>query len=1180
MNYFSYLRFLIFVIFLWVGATDVQGQCCTNCPVELPDVQHTTGYINMTVGGAVNNDLSHANQGVCGVTVSFKHDYLGDLRIKLVSPAGQSVTLIGPIGLFEFTDSSFWEVSFVPCGSTPQPDPGHLPKFNNNNQWGISGHFTGSYYPNNGCLEDFNTGPVNGEWTLEWEDGQPDDVGEFFDYSIVFCDNTGVDCSTCSAEGGTIGGTDSIKVCYGSPILANIDVTPFFTNGELPPSPADEYGYTYVVVDDGQIVDVNTEPDLSGYAGGTYQICGLSYALEDSLVLPQIGDDYDALVDSVMSVTASYCADMSNNCITVVIFPPTSEITIDSLICPGESVLWGGVVYSSPGLYKKTINDPVTGCAQDVYLNLQVNTDLTKPFFTQVGPICVNDNPVTLPDTSLNGIKGAWDVNPIVPNTVGESWHLFTPDAGQCADTTSMVVRVAAPPNLTASALGAITCKDPSIQLVGQSDDPHTNDYDWVAPNGAHLQGGTVWVDQPGDYILVGDNTAFSCPGSTSVTVDIDTTQPLVFFSVGEISCLEPFAEIIPDAVGQNYDFVWTFPDQSSSIESKLSGLSEGGDYQAQVTGWNGCVSDYTLTVPVDTLKPDLQASVGNPIDCNHSTTQLLAASTTSNVAFDWSGPNNLKSNLSEITVSTSGDYELKIIGGNGCFRDTVLTVLLDTATVSLNPLALDTIDCNHATVALAASVPANVEATWYGLDGLPMGAGANVNVSSPGVYKIEGKNTTNGCIREEWIPVTADLEVPIITLEIDGVIDCYDDIVPVSLHSNRPFTQVEWMGNQLYVQDSTDITIREPGDYEVSLIGDNGCEGKQTFEIGLDTTAPVVVAESRFLVTCNNNRGWLDVTAGSSNPSNTYQWISLGNGTVIDAGDSISTFVEGLGLYQLTVFNLENGCSYIDSVEVEKDSNVPKNLVTDIIDVQCYDYANGAIVIKNILGGTGPYVYRIGNGPFGQNSIFKGLEGGEYILSIEDANGCTLADTVRIDEPEPMYLDLGPDLQIKLGDEVNVVASFDAQDRVDSIYWNMVLDSTCVGDPNCYSQHFEPASSLELIATLVDTAGCEVSDQMEVFVDDAPNVYVPTVFSPNGDGYNDELVVYSGQGVAKILDFMVADRWGNQLFYQRELASGQGWNGISRGQYVASGVYVYQFKVVLSNGVVVPFVGDFTLVR
>ena len=34
----------------------------------------------------------------------------------------------------------------------------------------IPGNFTGSYYPFNGCLEDFNTGPVNGNWILSLED--------------------------------------------------------------------------------------------------------------------------------------------------------------------------------------------------------------------------------------------------------------------------------------------------------------------------------------------------------------------------------------------------------------------------------------------------------------------------------------------------------------------------------------------------------------------------------------------------------------------------------------------------------------------------------------------------------------------------------------------------------------------------------------------------------------------------------------------------------------------------------------------------------------------------------------------------------------------------------------------------------------------------------------------------
>ncbi|MFM8489060.1 MAG: proprotein convertase P-domain-containing protein, partial [Bacteroidota bacterium] len=146
--------------------------------------------------------LGQNGQGVCGVNMSFDHEYLGDLSIVLTSPGGQSVTLVGPIGLFGPTDFTTWNIGFVPCGDTPTPDPGFSNQWNNNQPWGTFGNYTGTYYPSSGCLENFNSGPVNGTWTLTVTDGQGNDVGNFLNYEIIFCDPDGILCISCDADAG------------------------------------------------------------------------------------------------------------------------------------------------------------------------------------------------------------------------------------------------------------------------------------------------------------------------------------------------------------------------------------------------------------------------------------------------------------------------------------------------------------------------------------------------------------------------------------------------------------------------------------------------------------------------------------------------------------------------------------------------------------------------------------------------------------------------------------------------------------------------------------------------------------------------------------------------------------------------------------------------------------------
>lgn len=169
---------------------------CNNCPSVIPDL--SIGDYRFSVVQADNNDLSSGMQGVCGVRVQFNHEYLGDLVMELISPAGQKVQLVGPNGFWGPTDNTVWDIGFVPCAAIAIPDPGFDPSWNSSQPWGNGANYTGSYYPDFGCLEDFNLGTVTGEWTLRVFDFQANDVGNILGFEVVFCNETGVACFGCT----------------------------------------------------------------------------------------------------------------------------------------------------------------------------------------------------------------------------------------------------------------------------------------------------------------------------------------------------------------------------------------------------------------------------------------------------------------------------------------------------------------------------------------------------------------------------------------------------------------------------------------------------------------------------------------------------------------------------------------------------------------------------------------------------------------------------------------------------------------------------------------------------------------------------------------------------------------------------------------------------------------------
>lgn len=120
---------------------------------------------------------------------------------------------------------------------------------------------------------------------------------------------------------------------------------------------------------------------------------------------------------------------------------------------------------------------------------------------------------------------------------------------------------------------------------------------------------------------------------------------------------------------------------------------------------------------------------------------------------------------------------------------------------------------------------------------------------------------------------------------------------------------------------------------------------------------------------------------------------------------------------------------------------------------------------------------------------------------------------------------------------------------------------------------------------TLTVTNECGQFDYaVEVIIKDCGcNIYVPNIFSPNGDGWNDALEVFTGCDFPfRMLRFAVFDRWGNNLYIATEGTSVR-WDGSYKGQIMPNGVYVWILEYeIVRNGTAERFVrsGDISILK
>ncbi|HEX2898339.1 MAG TPA: PKD domain-containing protein, partial [Bacteroidia bacterium] len=90
------------------------------------------------------------------------------------------------------------------------------------------------------------------------------------------------------------------------------------------------------------------------------------------------------------------------------------------------------------------------------------------------------------------------------------------------------------------------------------------------------------------------------------------------------------------------------------------------------------------------------------------------------------------------------------------------------------------------------------------------------------------------------------------------------------------------------------------------------------------------------------------------------------------------------------------------------------------------------------------------------------------------------------------------------------------------------------------------------------NAAGCMVRDTLGPYEVRLPDLFVPNVFSPNGDGVNDVFLVnYNGD---QPFGLTILDRWGARAYQGNRKT--MGWDGLVNGQLAPDGVYYYHLRI------------------
>ncbi|MBK8442090.1 MAG: gliding motility-associated C-terminal domain-containing protein [Sphingobacteriales bacterium] len=225
----------------------------------------------------------------------------------------------------------------------------------------------------------------------------------------------------------------------------------------------------------------------------------------------------------------------------------------------------------------------------------------------------------------------------------------------------------------------------------------------------------------------------------------------------------------------------------------------------------------------------------------------------------------------------------------------------------------------------------------------------------------------------------------------------------------------------------------------------------------------------------------------------------------------------------------------------------------------QCFGDNNASISI-DVFNGTPPYLYSLNNADWVSSSIFENLTAGTYHLEVEDAQGCRSIADITIEEPEEIWLNIGGDATIQLGETWQFSPQTNASNAV--YQWQ---ESPFLSCNDCAAPLVIPTETAEYFLTVSNENGCFTQDSAVVVVHEAVagQLYVPTAFSPNSDGNNDILLPLVN-GAVDLISFSIFDRWGNLMFESNDLT--QGWDGTYQEKSCEMEVYIWWIRYSITD--------------
>jgi len=745
-----------------------------------------------------------------------------------------------------------------------------------------------------------------------------------------------------------------------------------------------------------------------------------------------------------------------------------------------------------------------------------------------------------------------------------QSYNVVVTDDSLCTASTTVTISQPAAIALTATVTNVL-CNGNSDGAINLTVSNGANPFTYLWSNNATTED---LLNVTANSYTVTATDQNNCSQSATYTVTQPTALTLNAPTITNVLCFGGNnGSITANPTGGTgaYSYTWNPTGSTQTINGLTAGV-----YNVTVADANSCsiTNSYNITEPSTPV-----AIVSSNVSDNQcfgqsvGTVSFTVVGGTPGYSYSWSHNPQLNSN--NATNLSAAIYTVTVADLNNCTTSNSYTVTQPTAITFGTTLSIN-VSCfggNDGSATLSPSGGTGAYTyTWNGVAGSNPQVGLSANTYTVVVTDANNCTATTQVILTQPGALTLN---PIIKN-----VDCFGgsngdiDINPSG--GNTPY-QFAW--NDAASQTSQKAVQLSLGTYTCTVTDNTGCSTVGTAT--LTQPSELFFTMQATQVKCPGDKnGTITVNASGATPPYSYSANQDGSNFFFSTDGVIVNLASG---FYAVIVSDNNGCTKADTIFVPAPVADTYTVTTD--STSCYgtEYKDGAIFINGLTIQNQPYQYSVDGSPLQYSGDFYNQAAGDHVIEAVNNFGCKTTLSAFVPEPANGFADILPnDTTLQLGQSIQLTSIFGpySNNTIVSYNWSPAEGLSCIDCPNPLVTSY--ARNTDYVLTIIYNGQCQAKATASISVENNLPLYIPTAFSPNGDGNNDVFQIY-GQGI-RTIDLRIFNRWGEKVFETNNQF--EGWDGTYKGEMQNPSVFTYYVNVTFLDNKKVERKGTVSIIR